>query len=482
MENEMKRVASFAALDSTTNLPVLTLARSGLYYDGKRRRIVCSACQKDYPTTATDFCLHTSASSLSSTSPEKSEAEALQSSISLLETASTESSQQLKDVALACLRRLSGQRSLSTGMSAGRSGMFSHTISVPKEPYIPIGVASTSTPQIAPDPTTSAPSLVDLSQLLQCPTTQEEAESHYRARLRSYIGTPERVEGPTKEALAWFGYKYCGPDDKVRCTYCNGNLRDWEDGDDPLEEHKRWYSNCPFLPFIMSLHIHEDVKRANTMKVTSRALNINAQSYRIEPREIKARLDGTSARAIMDMGYSRELLSAVIEEQLRNTGDDFKSVTEMLEAVFKKAEDTKSPGPMGASNWVPNLPTPSTSISTLDAVLGPDNIEIVKHPDDDFQPTGKKKKKKKTKKPVLPVVVPTLLPVEEPVDEEYAQLKAENEELKSNRLCKICMTKEMDTVFLPCGHLMTCGECACKIKDCCMCRTFIRGTVKTFLS
>lgn len=482
MENEMKRLATFAALDSTIDLPVITLARTGLYYEAKKQKIVCHVCRREYETTARDFCLHTSDPPLQSPSTTTIDQEALQASISLLETTSTESSKQLKDVALACLRRLSGQTTLSTGVSAGCSGVFSNTLGLPQKSYISVTTTPEVTSEVLATPSTSAIENIDLSQLLSIPTTQEQAEAHYRARLRSYVGTPERIQGPTKEALAWFGFKYCGPNDKVRCTYCDGNLREWEDGDDALEEHKRWNPKCPFLPFIMSLHVPSDIKESKNLKPPTVRINIGAETYRIEPREIKARMDGTSARAIMDMGYSREIVRAVIEEQLRNNGDDFKSVTEMLEAVFQKAEDTKSPGPMGASNWVPNLSIPSVLPSTLDAVLGPDNREIIQHPDDNFQPTGKKKKKKKAKKTAFPVAAPLVVPNEEPVDEEYEQLKAENEELKSNRLCKICMSKEMDTVFLPCGHLMTCNDCASKVKDCCMCRTFIRGTVKTFLS
>ena len=35
--------------------------------------------------------------------------------------------------------------------------------------------------------------------------------------------------------------------DFVRCFCCNGGLRNWEPGDDPLLEHTRWYPNCEYI-------------------------------------------------------------------------------------------------------------------------------------------------------------------------------------------------------------------------------------------
>ena len=37
-------------------------------------------------------------------------------------------------------------------------------------------------------------------------------------------------------------------------------------------------------------------------------------------------------------------------------------------------------------------------------------------------------------------------------------------------------------VFLPCGHLICCVQCAPALKDCPLCRQPIHGTVKTYMS
>jgi len=61
-------------------------------------------------------------------------------------------------------------------------------------------------------------------------------------------------------------------------------------------------------------------------------------------------------------------------------------------------------------------------------------------------------------------------------------LEQENRRLKEARICKICMDSEVGVVFLPCGHLICCVNCAPSLKDCPMCRQPIHGTVKTYMS
>ncbi|CAH2017740.1 unnamed protein product [Acanthoscelides obtectus] len=61
-------------------------------------------------------------------------------------------------------------------------------------------------------------------------------------------------------------------------------------------------------------------------------------------------------------------------------------------------------------------------------------------------------------------------------------LEEENRLLKEARLCKICMDAEVGIVFLPCGHLVTCVNCAPNLEDCPVCRSAIKASVRTFLA
>ena len=66
--------------------------------------------------------------------------------------------------------------------------------------------------------------------------------------------------------------------------------------------------------------------------------------------------------------------------------------------------------------------------------------------------------------------------------EQSEDLELENRRLKDQRTCKICMDREIGVVFLPCGHLISCVQCAPALKDCPLCRQPIHGTVKTYMS
>lgn len=47
--------------------------------------------------------------------------------------------------------------------------------------------------------------------------------------------------------------------------------------------------------------------------------------------------------------------------------------------------------------------------------------------------------------------------------------------------CKICFDANFNTVFLPCGHLLCCEDCAKTIRTCPMCRSTVDSAKKVFL-
>ena len=65
-------------------------------------------------------------------------------------------------------------------------------------------------------------------------------------------------------------------------------------------------------------------------------------------------------------------------------------------------------------------------------------------------------------------------------DESAMQLQEENERLKNERLCVICLSKDKNVLFLPCAHLAACLECSLSLKTCPICRAKIQASVRTF--
>lgn len=65
-------------------------------------------------------------------------------------------------------------------------------------------------------------------------------------------------------------------------------------------------------------------------------------------------------------------------------------------------------------------------------------------------------------------------------DKEAQRLMEENERLKNERLCVVCLTKDKNILYLPCAHLATCLDCSYSLQTCPMCRSAVQATVRTF--
>ena len=64
---------------------------------------------------------------------------------------------------------------------------------------------------------------------------------------------------------------------------------------------------------------------------------------------------------------------------------------------------------------------------------------------------------------------------------EVSRLKQENETLRSNMTCKICLDARVGKLFLPCRHLVCCEKCSAAVRKRPLCRERIVGTITTFL-
>jgi len=62
-----------------------------------------------------------------------------------------------------------------------------------------------------------------------------------------------------------------------------------------------------------------------------------------------------------------------------------------------------------------------------------------------------------------------------------AKLMKENEQLRSAKTCKKCKQMGVETLFLPCRHLVTCEKCASNMENCVTCNAKILQTVRTYV-
>ncbi|EDW80089.1 uncharacterized protein Dwil_GK23971 [Drosophila willistoni] len=66
------------------------------------------------------------------------------------------------------------------------------------------------------------------------------------ARVRTFNDWPRHMKQKPQQ-LAEAGFFYTGVGDRVRCFSCGGGLKDWDENDEPWEQHALWLKDCRFV-------------------------------------------------------------------------------------------------------------------------------------------------------------------------------------------------------------------------------------------
>ncbi|CAH0553039.1 unnamed protein product [Brassicogethes aeneus] len=180
-----------------------------------------------------------------------------------------------------------------------------------------------------------------------------------QSRLESFKQWPKSLR-QKPEDLASAGFFYLGCGDQVLCFHCGGGLKDWEENDEPWEQHGMWFPKCSYLL------LKKGVEYVNKLK-----------------------------------------------EETRET------------------EDITLPSTSGSLNTVETKVPQSTTVSEIKSDSDKNN---------------------------------------------------EKSSEQDHHLCKICFKNELGVVFLPCGHIVACVDCASALSTCAVCRKPLEATVRAFLS
>lgn len=79
------------------------------------------------------------------------------------------------------------------------------------------------------------------------------------ARLRSFDDWPKTLKQKPNQ-LSDAGFFYTQKGDRVICFSCGGGLRDWDENDDPWEQHALWFSKCEYLQLVKGQEYIDQVK------------------------------------------------------------------------------------------------------------------------------------------------------------------------------------------------------------------------------
>ncbi|XP_061486998.1 baculoviral IAP repeat-containing protein 7 [Rhineura floridana] len=125
------------------------------------------------------------------------------------------------------------------------------------------------------------------------------------------------------ELLASAGFFYTGQEDYVKCFYCDGTLRSWEHGDDPLMEHARWFPRCQFLLQSRGRDFINSIQEPYISNPVSSEDNLYWPEQHLPSSQEPAQRQTESWRMRRETKYPNEPESALsVEEQLRRLQEE----------------------------------------------------------------------------------------------------------------------------------------------------------------
>jgi len=256
----------------------------------------------------------------------------------------------------------------------------------------------------------------------------------------------ETLQASVRE-LAEAGLFYLGTRDKMKCWYCNGGLQNWDYEDSPWFEHAKWFPRCEYLlqmkgfSFVESIVSQFPGLRRPAIRNPYRQQAVSGLQPQtqardgslgiIDPREemrklemkVEAELEKSSSivETAHEMGFSMQQIKNAFKRQLISTNQSFSGRGDLVASLVNHESDDDQEV---ESTPEETKSTPETSLSARDEI----------------------------------------------------------NRLEQEKLCKICHRSEIQVVFLPCGHLVSCNNCSPSVSVCPLCKVPISEKIRTFAS
>ncbi|XP_046571622.1 baculoviral IAP repeat-containing protein 7-B-like [Haliotis rubra] len=354
---------------------------------------------------------------------------------------------------------------------------------------------------------------------------------HYRnmqTRLDSFRGwDTSHVQDP--RVLATAGFYYAGYSDCVRCFYCGVGLKTWEERDDPFVEHVRWRSSCSYISKLKGENFV--IQALAKIGSSQPAVNNTYSSYTATPAQgsrestvnnthssyqpTTSRNMAVVARAV-EMGFSRQMVEKAVME-MSNSYNNPRAAGDRSHRYQTYPRRRLRYQTYPRRRLMSDIPEVKPQMSDISEVklqisdlpeVKPQMSEVLNERHRMFEVPNQGQERSEVPQSLparlappsdtstshltsmtTPSVSYTRRPREYPPGTETSrslppslqrQLEEENRALRDENTCKVCLDRTSCVVFLPCGHLVTCAECAPALSKCPICRAHIRGTVRTY--
>lgn len=295
--------------------------------------------------------------------------------------------------------------------------------------------------------------------------------------------------------LAKDGFYYTGIDDKVQCTHCGGILSGWCEGDIVALEHRQHFPNCPWVKH-GSLMLEAFAPTIPTYNVEDLAIGQPAlpigESYE---QYQKPSVPGPkfqnyameSARKASFRGWPTQ--RTLRPDDLCKAGFFYLGEGDKCRCFYCGNTllkwDPEDDPLLEHAKWFPDCAWLKLKINTVQHAensFGPvEQDERMLHAS---RATNQPHEQTRTNLFNEPKVTSQPLTTEDESAErkKLNEILRENENLKEQRLCKICLDEDAGVLFEPCGHICCCSSCGVPLQQCPICRTSITNIIKAYIS
>lgn len=318
-------------------------------------------------------------------------------------------------------------------------------------------------------------------------------------RLRSFTGWNNRYIRP--EELAKQGFYYIHINDNVRCAFCNIELGNWEENDSVELDHRRYSPDCPFLcnksgNIPLGLNANENTNMPQEGQDTCGKYGVEVRPNSCTERE-EPSISSFNKLNLPNIGkpaafpdYIRlekrlesfkewPLSIAQRPQQLAEAGFFYTGKSDQTLCFFcggglKNWERDDDPWEQHAIWFTKcNYLLLQKGRDYITEVCNKHKAVITQSQAASLNGTGEVKSSGEVKDK------------QQQQQQQQVVVNSEKERNSPNSvttLCKICYDKEIGMVFLPCGHICACIDCATGLGNCAVCRRVIEATNRVFLS
>ncbi|XP_065584262.1 E3 ubiquitin-protein ligase XIAP-like [Artemia franciscana] len=283
--------------------------------------------------------------------------------------------------------------------------------------------------------------------------------------------------------LAEAGFFYTGLGDQVQCAFCGVVIYHFEEGDVPMEEHRRHFERCCFVqgfePFSLPpasggistglfLYMGDSFPYIQSIILQEVMNNFLANSGiypHCGPKHPSKSTFEARLKTFANWNYSDRMDPSKLAE----AGFFYLGVSDKVNCFH--CDNSLDRWKVTDDPWVEHARWFSECLFLIHSI---ENIfeEEVK---DSF------KRKAETENTESQRRLEKKLKTEIPNKPKRMNVDMSEEVIEERYKCRVCLDKRVEYIYLPCGHLASCSICTLVLANCPLCRQAIGYTAKVFL-